>query len=138
MESHCSFFGIGSISCGEARGVSEVWKLSDCQVDISNHLASCGLSRSKLTESELILARAGLFNLSSEQENAMTICASHRFKLGRFWRPLRSCQYPDHTGPTRHCKSRHVFNVQLCQEVRTLFGRLVLIGSRKYDFPLMF
>lgn len=131
MESSCSFFGIGSISCGEARGIDKVWKLSECQVEISTHLSTYGLSRSKLTEGQLILARAGLFDLSSEQINSMTICAGHRFKLGRFWRALRSCQYPDHTGPARNCSSRHVFNVQLSKEVHKLFGILVHIGSRK-------
>lgn len=132
MEKGCSFFGFGRISCGEARGVNEVWNLVDCVDNISGHLISCNLSKSELSESQLILARAGLFDVTQDQQQPMLICASHRFKLGRYWRPLRSCQYPAHEGRVRNCKSRHAFNVQLSKEVQKLYGQTIYIGSRKY------
>lgn len=134
MEKTCSFFGLGSISCGESRGVDEVVKISSCINDVNSHLATCHLSKSGLSESQLILARSGLFDISPEQIESMTVCASHRHKLGRFWRPLRSCQYPAHSGPAHQYKSRKVFNLQLAMEVQKLFGCLVQIGSRKYNF----
>ena len=36
----------------------------------------------------------------------MHVCPKHRDQLGRFFRPLRSCQYPLHNGPARKCHGR--------------------------------
>ena len=136
MEKSCSLSSVSTITCGEGRsGV----RLRDCRVGIhiSVHLGSCHLSKSGLTEFELILARAGIFDISPDQLETMTVCANHREKLGKLWRPLRSCQYPTHAGPTRNYKTRSVFNVQLSREVLALHGKLVQIGFRKYSkqFP---
>lgn len=129
---NCCLSGItASISCGECRGVNEVWRLLDCTEDTTSHLASCGLSNLHLTESQLILTRAGLFDIPVEQQQSMYICASHRFKLGRYWRALRSCQYPTHQGRVRRCQGRSVFNIQTAKEVKLLYGTTVSIGSRK-------
>jgi hypothetical protein len=136
MEKICSFFGLGNVSCGDSRGADEVIQLSTCTSDVSVHLAMCHLSKSRLSESQLILARAGLFDVSPEQLKSMTICPSHRNKLGRYWRPLRSCQYPTHSGPVHQYKNRKVFNLQLTMEVHKLYGRLVQIGSRKYIYTV--
>lgn len=130
MEHSCSFFGFGNISCGEAQ--EDVVKLVECEADISGHLGGCGLSKLEISEAQLILLRAGRFNVSKEQQQAMYICSAHRTKLGRRWRPLRSCQYPGHVGPLHQYKNRGVFNAQLSCEVQTLYGALVQIGSRKY------
>jgi hypothetical protein len=62
----------------------------------------------------------------------MFICPSHRHNLGRFWRPLRPCQYSLHSGPVRNCTGRDVFNVSLSKTVFTLYGKFIQIGSRKY------
>jgi hypothetical protein len=132
MEKKCSFVGIGGISCGENRGLREICNLFDCQEDIKSQLATCHLSKSNLGESQLIALRAGMFHLSENQYKKMTICPSHRHNLGRFWRPLRSCQYPIHSGPVRKCAGRDVFNVSLSEAVFTLYGKLVQLGSRKY------
>ena len=53
-------------SCGPSRGRSGVVRLSDCNDDVANHIVSCHLSKEALSENELILARAGLFNVSPE------------------------------------------------------------------------
>ena len=131
MEKICSFFGFGNVSCGESRGVVEVVQLSTCTGDISAHLAMCHLLKSGLSESQLILTQAGLFDVSPDQLKIMTVCPSHRHMLGRYWRPLRSCQYPTHSGPVHQYKNRKVFNLQLTMEVHRLYRCLVQIGSRK-------
>jgi hypothetical protein len=131
MDKNCLLFGLGSICCGENRGASNLVNLNECQQDVEVHLSSCHLSRSNLKEHELILLRAGLFHVTGEQLNNMNICPSHRNKLGKFWRPLRSCQYPEHCGPSRQCKGRDVINVQLSEAVFKLYGKLVQVGSRK-------
>ena len=129
---NCSLFGLGAISCGGDRGASNAVNLNECQHDIKVHLSRCHLSRSNLKEYQLILFRAGLFHVTEEQIENMNICPNHRNKLGRFWRPLRSCQYPQHCGPVRQlCNGRDVFNVQLSEVVLKLYGKLVQVGSRK-------
>ena len=53
-------------NCGPSRGRSGVVRLSDCNDDVANHIVSCHLSKEALSENELILARAGLFNVPPE------------------------------------------------------------------------
>lgn len=134
MDKSCSLFGLGGISCGEFRGASSLVGLGDCVEDTSVHLHTCHLSKSGLSEFQLILARVGLFDTSLEMAKTMSICPNHRAKLGRYWRPLRSCQYPAHRGSIRSYKNRNVVNIQLSKEMNRLYGTLVQIGSRKYCF----
>lgn len=129
--SKCSFFAIGGISCGDSRGRTGVVSILECDSDITTHLATCNLSRSDLKEYQLIVARSGLFDISEDKLKTMEICPSHRDKLGRLWRPLRSCQYPFHEGPLHKYKTRSVFNTRLSKEVMKMCGTLVQIGSRK-------
>ena len=59
--------------------------LSECNADISAHLASCYLSKySEVTEAKLIMARAGIQHLPRSELEGMTICPRHRHLLGRF------------------------------------------------------
>ena len=53
-------------SCGPSRGRSGVLRLSNCNDDVANHIVSCHLFKEALSENELILAKAGLFNVSPE------------------------------------------------------------------------
>ena len=47
-------------------------------------------------ESELILARAGIFYMSAKDINALTICPFHRSELGTGWRRSQNtCRIPD-------------------------------------------
>ena len=55
----CSFFGNGKITCGESQGKVDVISLIECVDDVTYHLKSCHLSRVKVTEHKLILARGG-------------------------------------------------------------------------------
>ena len=136
MEKSCSFVGVGGISCGESRGLVKISSLFDCDENMNSHLSSCHLSKSNLRENELIAIRAGMFHLDHDHFKKMSICPSHRHKLGRFWRPLRSCQYPIHSGPVRNCAGRDVFNVSLSKSVFTLYGKLIQVGSRKCNIYL--
>lgn len=106
--------------------------LSECSDDITQHLASCHLSNSTIPESELILARAGYFDLSFLETEKMMICPNHRHSLGRYWRAPRTCRYPGHSGPRKKCKDRHAINVAMAKSVQMIFNVTVEIGSREY------
>jgi hypothetical protein len=64
--------------CGVSRGISGLFCLSECNEGNQNHLASPHLSRSRLTERDVILARAGMFELDETVIENMKICAKHR------------------------------------------------------------
>ena len=49
----CSFIGKGNIICLESRGKEDVIHLAECIAEVRNHLKSCHLSRTKVTEYEL-------------------------------------------------------------------------------------
>ena len=73
----CSFAGIANITCGSSRGKDNFFLLNKCVVQVKNHLRSYNLSRStKVTEYDLILARAGNFNRSHEEK--MVVCLAYR------------------------------------------------------------
>ncbi len=132
MEKNCSLAGLGNLACGESRGIQKIVRIGDCNEDIRNHLRSCHLTKLNINEGELILARSGHFHPTQEQLTNMNVCPQHRDKLGRFFRPLRSCQYPLHNGPIRKCHGRDVINRNISEECLKLYGSLVQIGSRKY------
>ena len=98
MSETCSFCSLVNRTCGSSRGTDEFVSVEQCSDDISVHLASCHLSRQDISERDLILARAGLFGLNEKQIAKLRICPKHRQSLGKFWRPPRSCQHPEHTG----------------------------------------
>lgn len=128
----CFLKGRSSSECGSDRGSSDFVGLFSCIEDVSGHVASCHLSRESFNEYELILARAGFFDLTEQQIQSMKVCPKHRNNFGRFWRPLRSCQYPSHSGRRSQVKGNHVVTLQLSKEIQALYGKLVPIGSRKY------
>jgi hypothetical protein len=133
LPSYCSFHEILKTECGSSRDIDTHVLLSECNADISAHLVNCHLSRClDVTESELILARAGIRGLSSIHVASMTICPKHRHLLGRFWRQPKSCQYPNHSGKTTSVAGRHVVNWQMAEEIYLLFGVSTAVGSRKY------
>ena len=133
----CSFIGKGKIICGESRGKQDVIPLVECVADVRNHLKSCHLSRTKVTEQELVLARVGRFNLPLDEIKTLTICLKHRHNLRQYWRPLKTCQYPNHEGRkiALHCKNP--VNWQMAQEIQMMFITLVQVGSREYYFFLL-
>ena len=128
----CNFKESRKITCGSSRGFSQLIKVHECQDTITAHLETCHLSKSGLSEAELILSRAGHFDLTKDQVDQMVICPQHRHKLGRFWRPPRSCQYPSHSGPRKkHCNDRYVIGLEIAKDIQSVFKVTVGIGSRK-------
>ena len=91
-------------------------KVDEYQDTIATQLEICHLSKSGLSEAELILSRAGHFDATKDQVEQMVICRQHRHKLSKFWRPPRSRQYPSHSGPgKKHCNERHVIVLRDCE-----------------------
>ena len=117
----CSLYEILQSPCGSSREEVEHVLLSECNADISAHLASCHLSKcSEVTEAKLIMARAGIQHLSRIQLEGMTICPRHRHLLGRFCRGPRSCQYPGHARKVM-CDEQPRHNLQIADEIRLIF-----------------
>ena len=128
----CSFRQSKKIACGSSLNLSQMVKVDECQDTITTQLETCHLSKSGLNEAELILSRAGPFVVTKDQVEQMVICPQHRHKLGKFWRPPRSCQYPSHSGPRKkHCNERHVIGLEAAKNIQSVFKVTVGIGSRK-------
>jgi len=131
--SDCSFHELLKTSCGSSRDEVAHVLLSECNADISAHLASCHLSKCRdVTEAKLIISRAGIQHLSSSQLEGWTICPRHRHLLGRFWRGPRTCQYPNHTGKIASLTGSHVITFQMVDEIKLIFQRNTAVGSREY------
>ena len=68
----------------------------------------------KNTGTSVDLTKAGMFNVPIEKQKETWICLRHRFNLGRNCRPLKTCQFPSHSGPKkkqekqRYCQFRNV------------------------------
>ena len=132
MEKTCSFSVVLNEHCGPNRGEEKLIFLRECKQEISNHLRRCHLSRENVTEIDLILARAGLFDLSASKVKEMTVCAKHRNNLGRYWQSPGTCQYPEHAGKFKKIEEGIVINLKTSKEIYTLFGETAQVGSRKY------
>ena len=125
----CSF---STSECGKFRHTLDCSsKLLECKDDINFHLQSCHLSKlvGKIQEFELILARAGMFYIPTEKQDEMWICPKHRCNLGRNWRPLKTCQYPCHSGSKKTCKNKNVVNLEMSTNIQLQFGVTVPVGS---------
>ena len=124
---HSKLYG----ECGNSRGISVLFWLTECDDDIRSHLATLHLSRKLLTEKSLILARVGTFDLDDAAIKAMKICARHRHNLGKFWRPSTVCLYPKHEGgPGRKTsKTRYLVSLDMSQKIQRICGIFVPVGS---------
>ena len=139
MAGVCSFSSVIGGKCGSSRGYTECVALNNCDGDISSHLANHHLTREKTCERDLILARAGLLELTEEQIKNMMICPAHRFTLGKYWQAPKTCQYPRHHGKKTAVTGTHVINFKLAREIKNLFGDATPVGSRKcYNLRLYF
>ena len=99
MEASCSFkFIVGSPCSYDRRDRSklfEVVPLVSCNKDVQDHKSAWCFAGVE-NESELILARAGIFYMSAKDINALTICPFHRSELGTGWRRSQNtCRIPD-------------------------------------------
>ena len=129
----CSFSTRIKSECGSHCSSVENVMLTKCKDDIRGHLSSCHLSWENIEEYELILARAGLFDVPESQLEKMWVCPRHRNALGKEWRPLRSCQYPTHPSEKKKVKGSHVVQLKLAKEIHKMHGVTVEMGSRKYS-----
>ena len=100
--------------------------------EISNHLRRCHLSPENVTDIDIILARAGLFDLSASRVKEMTVCPKHRNNLGRHWHSPRTCQYPGHARKFKKIEEGIAINFKTSKDIYTLFGKTAQVESRKY------
>jgi len=109
-----------------------IFNLAKCQaLTCLSHLRRHHLSSEKLTEHQLILTRAGHFDVSDAQIKELFVCPSHRGRLGKYWStPKTACQYPLHKGKSQSTKSGRVLNVQLSKDILDVFHILIPVGSR--------
>jgi len=132
----CSFSAVTSSTCGSSRGFTECVALNSCAaifiITISSHLQNHHLSRENVCEEDLILARAGLLELTEEQVKNITVCLAQRFTLGKYWQAPMTCQYPKHHGKKTAVTGTHVINFKLARVIKNIFGEATPIGSRKF------
>ena len=138
MEEACFLEGKFQGTCGESRGSVALIQLLDCKDDIRNHLVKYHLGSEQLLEYELILTRAGFYNVLENQVAKMWICPRHRHSLGKFWIPSKlSCQYPAHVGKAKQVKDRGTIGTEMAKTVMQLYRTHIAVGSRKYILKLM-
>ena len=84
-EMEASKFGLGSACSYDRRERSKLFDvvpLVSCNKGHKSAWCFAGVEN----ENELILARVGIFYMSAEDINALTICPFHRSELGTGWR----------------------------------------------------
>ena len=136
----CSFHSEGTL-CGISGQGSGILPLLACERDLTSHLVSLGISgkrerrKTGITESELILNRAGLFGTVNEEEiQAMTICPKHRKELTIDWPGQKGqlCCYPSHKGQKRQLSLPRHINASMSAEIFLQFNVDVPIGAGKF------
>ena len=89
------------------------------------------IRRNRNHREELILNRAGHFDLSQHRLTAMTICPKHRRDLIVDWRGRKSltCCYPSHKGQRKQGKDPRCVNFAVSKEISPLHNAAVPVGS---------
>ena len=78
MTESCSFSAVTAGACGSSRGFTDCVALNSCDDDISSHLQKHHLSSENVCEKDLILARAGLLELTEE---CLSSSSFHHWKV---------------------------------------------------------
>lgn len=111
--------------------------LISCKKDISNHKKSLAIFDVE-NEVELILARCSIFSISQSLLNELTICPSHRFKLGLGWyRCSQKCQVPsaisrhDNSNPRKWPKAERGIGKIFSKVILEKTGQFIPVGSGK-------
>ena len=134
---NCSF-GSEESPCNLSSFGSIILPLIACRQDMTSHLVSLGISgkrgrgKTEVSESQLILNRAGLFGASNDEEiQAMTICPKHRRDLTIDWpgRKGHVCCYPNHQGTKKRINLPRRVNAAMSAEIFAAFNVVVPIGS---------
>ena len=107
-----------------------MFNLLQCTDSVESHLSLIHLSKESVTEGELILARAGLFDIDDSVMAKMLVCAKHRHTYGKFWRQRSACQYPTHPGSdSKGAKSQYSVNLEMSKAISKMYGVLVQVDS---------
>ena len=139
MELKCSFWSVDS-PCG-AEGVGlRICPLLSCTRDIESHLVSLGLGSkrgatgSKVSEADLILNRAGKFDVPEDEKRGMTVCPRHRKNLTTDWigRKRVMCCHPSHKGQRKGNTQTRRVNAKMSQGIFELHNAVVPIGSGSF------
>jgi len=140
----CSFSTVNSV-CGPtpyAPNELHIIPLESCRKDLTEYLTNLGVSGSRgfgtrITESDVILNRAGLHSLSKEDRERITVCPKHRYELTTHYQKLKSsCSHPSHSGEAKKLKNPRRVNKQVSEEIYQEFHVSVPIGSGKYSKPI--
>ena len=118
--------------------------LLSCTRDIESHFVSPGLGSkrgamgSKISEADLILNRAGKFDVPGDEKRGMAVCPRHRRNLTTDWTSQKRtmCCHPSHIkGTTKagviHKPTRRV-NAKMPQGIFELHNAVVPIGSGSF------
>ena len=134
---NCSFGSEYSV-CGPFGANSTILPLVKCEENMTSHLISLSSKRGRrgiptLSESNLILNRAGLFGLGLQRTGEMTICPKHRRELTVDWagRKSSTCSYPSHRGPRKQMKNVRRINVSISEEVFARYQISAPVGYGK-------
>ena len=130
VESPCGAEGVGSRIC----------PLLSCTRDIESHLVSLGLGSkrgatvSKITEVELILNRAGRFDVREDEKSGMAVCPRHRKGLTTDWisRKRTVCCQPTHKGQRKGNTQTRRANAEMSQAIFNQYNAVVPIGSGSF------
>ena len=120
---------------------STILLLVKCEEDMTSHLTSLGVSSKRgrrsiptLSESNLILNRAGLFGLGLQRTGEITLFVlKHRRELAVEWAGRKSStrSYPSHRSPRKQMKNVRRINISISEEVFVRYQISVPIGSGK-------
>ena len=109
------------------------------KLDMTSYLVSLSISLKRgwrssgtITERDLILNRAGHFDLNEEVIASMTICPKHRRELAVEWpgRKRLVCGYPIHKGKNKQILNPRRINMT-SQEIFKIHGVIVPAGTCK-------
>ena len=99
-EGSCSFESLVGTPCSfdrrDKHRSTEIVPLSLCNKDVTGHRSTWHFSGIE-SETDLILARVGIFSVTSRDLSSFNICPFHRSELGIGWRRnsySNSCQVP--------------------------------------------
>ena len=99
------------------------------------------LTKENITESELILLRAGYFRETAKQVENMLVCQRHRANLGKEWgnqTGRTACPYREHQGKLKGVKSDQVVTVKMTREVMEVFSITIPVGSHELQLLITF
>ena len=101
MESSCSFVSLVGTPCSfdrrDKRRSTEIFPLSLCNKDVTGQRPTWSFSGIEC-ETDLTLARAGIFSATSRDLHSFNMCPFHRSEIGIGWRLnsySNSCQVPN-------------------------------------------